>query len=95
MLETAEEIFNAIEFVKILKNYGIFEEVIEDLENQEDDNQRVLFLEKLLKEFDFIPVFSPNQCSKNEESSKKFQELGNGRYVEGDFKDALKHYNAR
>lgn len=95
MSETAEENFDASKFVKFLKHNGKFDKVVEDLGNQDDDNKRVLFLEQLLKKHDLIPEFSANPWMKDQETSEMFRHLGNQQYDAKDFKDALKHYNAR
>lgn len=61
----------------------------------EDNNERVLFIENLLRKYNLIPNFDGWKLKKDMVISDVYRNEGNKFYREKKFLDALEHYNKR
>lgn len=80
---------------ELLVSSESFDDTIEELVRKPDDNQRVLFLEELLKKHDFMPKFNEWKLEKNPLTSKLYRDKGNTLFNEEKYMDATLSYNSR
>jgi hypothetical protein len=74
---------------------GTVVDISKKFQELEDNNERILFAEEVLKKHNLIPNFEELKLKKNNKFSDEFRNDGNQFYKDKNFQKALEMYNKR